>query len=141
MAEDISMQEILTELNRQSRELKSIRELLATSVSYIVNAESEIPERMRRFTNYAHDLHCMKYMYEELGVACPPHLCRELERVDDRYRQIVKELHLDGGVFEKVRRDMAADPENRYDHTRLLYKPKEVDNEAGKSNGEHPIGP
>ena len=117
-------EELKDELNRQSRELKTIRELLSSVVFAIRDAESEIPEKMRRFMNYMHDVHDVKYMYEELGHPVPQHLLRELERLDDRYRQLIKELHLDGGAFEKVRREMASDPENRFDHTRLLYPPK-----------------
>jgi hypothetical protein len=33
-------------------------------------------------------------------------------------------LHTDGGTFERVRSEMAADPKNRYDHTRQLAKPE-----------------
>ena len=117
-------EELKDELNRQSRELKTIRELVSSVVFAIRDAESEIPEKMRRFMNYMHDVHDVKYMYEELGHPVPQHLLRELERLDDRYRQLIKELHLDGGTFEKVRREMASDPENRFDHTRLLYPPK-----------------
>ena len=117
-------EELKDELNRQSRELKTIRELVSSVVFAIRDAESEIPEKMRRFMNYMHDVHDVKYMYEELGHPVPQHLLRELERLDDRYRQLIKELHLDGGTFERVRREMASDPENRFDHTRLLYPPK-----------------
>ena len=129
------MTEELEELKNIRRELKTIRELTSKYVNAMVDAESEIPEKMRRFTNYAHDLHSMKYLYEELGCPTPEHLNRVLERIDDRYRQILKELHLDGNTFERVRREMAADPENRYYHSRLLFKPKEAVNETGKSNG------
>ncbi len=113
------------ELNRVSRELATIRSLVSDVVNYVRDAESEIPEKMRRYMNYMHDVHDIKYMYEELGHPVPQHILRELERLDDRYRQLLKELHLDGGTFEQVRRKMAEDPENRYDHTRLLYPPKE----------------
>lgn len=129
MSEKISVEidpgdiDVKSELNRIARELKSIRELCQKAVHYIVNAEAEIPEKMRRFMNYMHDVHDVKYMYEEQGHPVPPHLLRELERLDDRYRQLLKELHLDGGTFEKVRREMAKDPENRWDHTRLLFSP------------------
>lgn len=112
-------------LERIAREMKMIREMMVKVINYIVEAESEIPEKMRRFMGYMHDLHDIKYMYEELGHPIPPHLARELERCDDRYRQLLTELHLDGGVFEKVRREMAKDPLNRWDHTRLLTKPQE----------------
>ncbi len=49
-----------------------------------------------------------------------------MERCDDRYRQILDEMHKDGGTFERVRREMAKDPLNRWDHTRQLAKPKET---------------
>lgn len=112
-------------LHRLNREMTTIRELLVKVVNAIVDAEKEIPEKMRRFIMYMHDVHDVSYMYEERGIPVPAHLAREMERCDDRYRQLLKELHLDGGTFEKVRREMAKDPENRWDHTRLLSKPTE----------------
>jgi len=130
----------LNELANIRRELATIRQLVAEAVNYIIRAEAEIPEHMRRFANYCHDLHSMKYMYEEQGTSAPPHLMREMERVDDRYRQLLAELHSPGGVFEKVRREMAADPLNRYDHTRLLPG-QEVQDETGKSNERLNGGP
>ncbi len=119
-------EDLIAELNRQSRELKIIRELLGQVIVYMVEAESEVPEKIRRFMGYMHDLHDIKYMYEELGHAVPSHHLREMERCDDRFRQLLEELHLDGGAFEKVRRKMAEDPNNRWDHTRQLTKPKEA---------------
>lgn len=121
MADD---EKLFNEINRLAREMAGIRALVTQAIQFMREAESEIPERMRRFMNYMHDVHDVKYMYEELGHPCPPHLLRELERLDDRYRQLLQELHLDGGAFEKIRRDMASDPENKWDHTRLLYPPK-----------------
>lgn len=112
-------------LLRIARELRTIRELVGKVIFAIHDAESEIPEKMRRFMNYMHDIHDIKFMYEELGHPIPQHLARELERCDDRYRQLLEGLHTDGGTFEKVRREMAKDPNNRWDHTRLLTKPKE----------------
>jgi hypothetical protein len=90
----------------------------------IEQAESEVPEYMRRFSGYMHDLHDIRYMYEELGQPAPRHLLAEMERCDDRFRQLLDRLHGEGGAFAKVRREMASDPENRWDHTRLLDKPK-----------------
>ena len=112
-------------LDRMGRELKLIREMLVVAVNAMRDAESEIPEKMRRFMNYMHDIHDIKFMYEELGHPIPVHLREELERCDDRYRQLLKEAHTDGGTFEKVRREMASDPDNKWDHTRQLAKPKE----------------
>ena len=121
--DDIAKLEV--QLDRIAREMKTIRELVSKVIFYISEAESEVPEKMRRFMNYMHDLHDIKYMYEELGHQVPPHHLREMERCDDRFRQLLIEQHTDGGTFEKVRRVMAEDPENRWDHTRLLSKPKE----------------
>jgi len=116
---------LLAEFKNLRQEMATIRQLLVSVVTSIRDAESEIPEKMRRFMNYMHDVHDVKFMYEELGHPIPEHLKHELQRCDDRYRQLLNELHLDGGVFEQVRRKMADDPENRWDHTRRLAAPKE----------------
>ena len=124
----IDYEEVIAEVKTIRREMAMIRQLAADAVNYIRNAEAEIPEKMRRFMNYMHDVHDVKYMYEELGHPVPAHLLRELERLDDRYRQILQDMHdleHGTGTFEKVRREMAKDPENRWDHTRQLFKPKE----------------
>jgi septation ring formation regulator EzrA len=113
-------------LRRIAMEMKQMRQMMASIINAIREAESEIPEKMRRFTMYAHDVHAISYMYEERGLPIPDYVMREMERCDDRYRQLLKDLHLDGGAFEKVRREMAEDPENRWDHTRQLAKPKEA---------------
>lgn len=118
------------ELKNVRRELTTIRTLTSQWVNAMVAAEEEIPESMRRFMNYYHDVHDVRYMYESLGVAVPVHVNREIERLDDRYRQLLQRHHTDGGAFEKVRREMASDPENRWDHTRFLEKPK-----GANSNG------
>ncbi len=113
-------------LLRNAQELKHIREMMTVVVNAIREAESEVPEKMRRFIMYMHDVHDVSYMYEERGHQIPPHLLREMERCDDRYRQLLAESHAEGGAFNKVRREMAKDSENRWDHTRLLDKPKET---------------
>ena len=126
----------LTELADIRRELTTMRQLLSTVINYIREAESEVPEKMRRFMNYMHDLHDIKYMYEELGHAVPQHHLREMERCDDRFRQLINEQNAEGGTFNKVRREMAADTENRWDHTRQLPPPthkKETTDETGPS--------
>lgn len=123
-------------LGRIARELATIRQLAATAVAYIRDAESEIPEKYRRFVNAFHDVHHIGWVYEEKGHPIPEHVLRELERLDDRYRQIISELNMEGGTFGKVRRDMAADPKNRWDHTRALAAPthlKEKEDETGSS--------
>lgn len=125
-------------LERIARELKMMREMMTKIIFYISEAEAEVPEKIRRFMNYMHDLHDIKYMYEELGHTVPVHQLREMERCDDRFRQLMVEQNAEGGTFNKVRRDMASDPDNKWDHTRLLTKPKETVNEpvrTGVQNG------
>ena len=122
-------------LGRIARELKGIRELCSTAVAYLRDAESEIPEKYRRFVNAFHDVHHVGWVYEEKGHPIPAHVLREIERMDDRYRQIIAEMKVEGGPFNKVRREMASDPMNRWDHTRQLPAPthkKESTDETGK---------
>jgi hypothetical protein len=137
MADMTQNEAVLNELNRIAREMKMIREHVILAVHYMREAESEIPEKMRRFVTYMHDAHDICYMYEERGHQPPEWLKRELERCDDRYRQLLRELNLDGGVFEKIRREMAGDAENRWDHTRLLTKPQEKVDETRQSESGH----
>ena len=131
MSEEVQMQ-TLAVLRNILQELKVIRQLNSDFVNFMRDAEKEIPEFMRRFANYMHDLHDIKYIYEEGGQPVPPSILRELERCDDRYRQLVLALHEGGGAFEKVRREMAADPLNRWDHTRFLPTFKGGTDETGK---------
>ncbi len=112
-------------LKRIADDMKIIRGQLTEVINYMREAESEVPEKMRRFIMYMHDVHDVSYLYESRGIPVPDYISRELERCDDRYRQLLVELHMDGGTFEKVRREMAKDPLNRWDHTRQLTKPKE----------------
>lgn len=112
-------------LLRIAQELRIIRENTGKAIFAMREAEAEIPEKMRRFIMYMHDVHDIVNLYHENGQPPPAHVLREMERCDDRYRQLLDELHLDGGAFEKVRRTMAEDPLNRWDHTRQLSKPQE----------------
>ncbi len=110
-------------LLRIARELKTIRENTGKALFAMHKAEAEIPEFMRRFGNYFHDIVHIKGEYVTLGITPPKWLDEEMERCHDRMRQALAELHTDGGEFEKIRRKMAEDPLNRYDHTRQLPKP------------------
>lgn len=126
-----SNEALTAELANVRRELKTIRELVGKVVFYMVEAESEVPEKMRRFIMYMHDIHDVKNLYDEHGLEVPQHVLRECERCDDRLRQLLTEQHKEGGTFAKVRAEMATDKENRWDHTRLLTKGD--GHEAGKS--------
>ena len=107
-------------LKRIADDIKIIRIQMTEVMSYLRDAESEVSEKMRRFIMYAHDLHDVCFMYESRGQPAPEHVRREMERCDDRYRQLLKEAHEPGGTFEKVRRKMAGDQENRWDHDRQI---------------------
>lgn len=109
-------------LKRIAEDMKIIRQQMTDVTRYMREAESEVPEKMRRFIMYVHDMHDVKNMFVEHGLEVPAYILRERERCDDRLRQLLQELHTDGGAFEKVRREMASDPENRWDHTRMLPK-------------------
>lgn len=100
--------------------LAIIKSLLSDAVNANRAAEAEIPSAMRRFVMYMHDMHDVKNLYSEQGLEVPSYVLREVERCDDRLRQLLDKAHTDGGAFEKVRREMSADPTNRWDHTRLL---------------------
>ncbi len=107
------------------RELTTTRKLISEALVAMREAEKEIPEKMRRFMNYFHDVVHVKGEYVSLGLDPPKEINDEMERNHDRARQILHDLHSDGGHFEKVRRDMTEHPvKPRYDHTRQLEKPK-----------------
>lgn len=110
-------------INRLAQEMATIRQLVSEAVLYLRNAESEVPERIRRFSHHMHSIHDIKYMYEDVGAVVPPHILEECRRCDDRFRQLVAEENAEGGVFSRVRREMASDPFNVHDHTRQLPKP------------------
>jgi hypothetical protein len=124
-------------LQRIARDMQTVKQMLAEVVNYMKEAEKEVSEKMRRFVMYMHDVHDIVNLYVEGGHEVPRYVMEEMERCDDRYRQLLEEAHTDGGTFEKVRRDMSSDPKNRWDHTRLLTKGK-PDEDAGQSR---PNGP
>lgn len=121
-------------LLRIAQELKLLRQHSTTFIMALRDAESEIPEKLRRFMNYCHDIHAMKFMYEEVGHQAPPWVMRELERVDDRYKQIMTEMKAEGGPINKVIREMSKDPTNRWDHMKQLPKPTEKADATGPSD-------
>ena len=112
-------------LFRIARELTQIRQGVSKALFAMNQAEAEIPEKMRRFMNYFHDVVHVKGEYVSLGLKPPAEIDAEMERNHDRARQILHDLHSDGGHFEKVRREMTQHPVTpRYDHTRQLQSPK-----------------
>jgi hypothetical protein len=117
MSDEVHPPEIY--LKRISEDMKILRQLMSELVRFHRDAESEIPEYMRRFANYMHDLHDIAYMYSEVGQEPPPWIKEEQMRCDDRLRQLLKKEHSDG-TFGHVRAEMAGDQDNRWDHTKQL---------------------
>lgn len=107
-------------LSQIAKDLTLMRKQMTELMAAVRDAESEVHEKMRRFIMYFHDLHDIKNLYVEHGHAVPKYILQELERCDDRCRQLIEEAHSEGNTFEKVRREMAKDPANRWDHTRAI---------------------
>lgn len=124
-------------LKNIARDMQSVKSEFSKVVNYMHDAESEVPEKMRRFIMYFHDAHDLQNLYHEQGAMVPPWVTREVERCADRFRHLVEDLEKPGETFEKVRREMTNRPDNRYDHTRMLPK-QEKSNEAG--NGKDTYG-
>lgn len=114
-----------------ARDIQTLKNNLLEVINYMHDAESEVPEKMRRFVMYFHDLHDIKYIYEEAGHTVPPYILREMERCDDRFRHLVEELNKPGAAFDKVRREMTKHEGNRWDHAAML--PKGTSDETGIS--------
>lgn len=119
MSEEL-LQQIVANTLRSAQELQAIKKMLQEVTFYMKEAESEVSEKMRRFIMYMHDLHDVCYMYESRGHQAPPWVKEEMQRCDDRYRQLLSEANEPGGTFEKVRRKMADDPMNKWDHTKQI---------------------
>jgi len=112
-------------LRNIARDIQAMRSELTRVVNYMNDAEKEVPEFMRRFMMYAHDMHDLKYQREELGIAVPDWIMREVERCDDRLRHLLQDLHSDTGAFERVRQEMSQRQGNRWNWDRQLMKPEE----------------
>lgn len=123
-------------LNRIARDLQAIRSMLTEALNSTREAESEIPEKIRRFAMYFHDVRDFVTMHHSIGQEPPPEILKEIERCSDRFRHLLEDMYSDGGAFEKVRQDMTARSGNRYDHTKLLST--ETSDEARDSEPQQP---
>src|SRR4051812_20045648 len=85
--------------DRIARELVTIRTLVGEALVGMRKAESEIPEFMRRFANYYHDVVHIKEAYVSLGLPSPKFVDQEMERCHDRMRQALDNLHKDDEAF------------------------------------------
>ena len=131
-------EEALIYLKDMARDMRELVRHIRDVVRYMKEAESEVPEKMRRFIMYFHDMHDLRDLYHQAGVEPPGHILREIEKCSDRLKHLLDELYTDGGAFEKVRQEMSKRSGNKYDHTVLLASPTEQSNETG--NGKEDDG-
>lgn len=118
-------------LKNMARDIAQLRSQMQEALNAMREAEGEIPEKIRRFANYYHDVVHIKGEYVSLGLKAPDHVDREMERCDDRFRHLLEDGNADdGGWINKVREDMTKRQDNRWDHSRLLPK-KEPIHETG----------
>jgi hypothetical protein len=135
-----NQEEAVAVLKDIARDIRQIRLDTAKVINYMTDAESEVPEKMRRFIMYMHDVHDVAYMYEERGIPVPTHVLREMERCDDRYRHILEDLQTDTGTFERVRQEMSRRGGNRWDHSRILPKEKADETKTSTNNSHRDQG-
>ena len=109
-----------------TRDMRAILLEVREVTKYMKEAESEVPEKVRRFIMYFHDVHDMQNLYNELGLIPPLHIKQEIERCADRFKHILEDMYDTNkhGAFERVRQDMSERSGNRYDWTHALAKPE-----------------
>lgn len=126
-------------LQRISRDMREVTLMLREVIKYMKDAESEIPEKMRRFIMYFHDVHDIWYLYMQTGQEPPKHIRQEIERCADRYHHILDDLYSDQGTFERVRQEMSKRAGNRYDHSRMIsYGTRKGNESNGGTAPEEP---
>jgi len=118
-----------------ARDVRELLLLMREFMRYTKDAEREIPESIRRFVMYSHDIHDLRNLYHETGIEPPECVLREIERCSDRFRHLVEDLHTDSGAFEQIRREMVKRAGNRYDYAHQLIKPT-TGGEIETGNGE-----
>lgn len=98
-------------------ELRKLNSKIGLVLDAVHKAEQEVPEYMRRFTMYYHDLYHIRLAYDEKGVPPPEHIMIELERAHDRMRHILDEENNQGGTFHRIRQQMDKMEGNKYTHS------------------------
>ena len=127
------------DLHAISRDIRELTLMLREVVKYMKDAESEVPEKMRRFIMYFHDVHDIWWLYVQTGHEPPKHIRTEIERCSDRYKHILDDLYGDQGAFERVRQEMSKRAGNRYDHSRMVsYETRNRNESNGGDTAKEP---
>lgn len=100
------------------KELQSLNAGLRTAITALEKAESEIPEHMRRFMMYMHDLVHVRWAYEEKGIMIPPYIDEAIEYAHDRLRVLIDRENQQGGAFDRGRQDLLAEGGMSFRHDR-----------------------
>lgn len=93
---------ILDQLRDNNKLLLELVECVKLGLGALHKAEQEVPEHMRRFTMYFHDLHDVLNFYHELGQVPPTYISREVERCHDRMAHLIEDETNQGGTFHAV---------------------------------------
>lgn len=93
---------ILDQLRHQTELLTELVALVKLGIGALHKAEQEVPEHMRRFTMYFHDLHDVMNFYHENGQDPPPYIKAEVERCHDRMAHLIEDETNQGGTFHAV---------------------------------------
>jgi hypothetical protein len=110
--------QVVEEIRETNRLLKQLMNRFDMIIEAVHKAEQEVPEYMRRFTMYYHDIIHINARYEELGIPMPLHLKDEMERSHDRMRHLIEQENSQGGTFYKIREKMDLEMGNRFKHFR-----------------------
>lgn len=110
--------ELLEALDRNTEMLEKISSKLNLVLTAIDKAESEVPEYIRRFTMFYHDMVHINWRYEEMGLTVPPWIKGEMERAHDRLKHLLDAENNQGGAFHKIRQEMDKIEGNKYRHFR-----------------------
>src|SRR5215468_7597681 len=89
----------LQELRDINRKLEILSKVL---IDYVVKAEKEVPEYLRRLSMYYSDMVHAKYLWEEAGHQFPDVLKAELDRTHHRLEECIDEERAQGGTFHKT---------------------------------------
>ena len=91
--------DVVYELRRINAQLEALSTVV---INYIVRAEKEVPEYLRRLSMYYSDMVHAKYLWEEAGHQFPDVLKAELDRTHHRLEECIDEERAQGGTFHKT---------------------------------------
>lgn len=111
--------QLLGELKKLNANIATLSELLT---DYIVRAEKEVPEYLRRLSMYYNDMFHMKVLWEMQGAQLPQHLKDEIERTHFRLEECIENETSQGGKFHDTMKRYAKEGRSfakRFDRHRV----------------------